>query len=82
VYGEEMAAPFWAKLLPGHVYWGENVFYPEPNVTENFELLIAGGGGNTSLFGSAAFIEFRPTVFVTQFYNRAPTNAFSALPDE
>lgn len=83
VYGDEQAAPFWAKLLAGHNYppW-EDDFYPEPNKTENFKLLIAGGGGNTTLFGSAVFVEFRPTLILSQFYNRAPTDEFSALPDE
>ncbi len=83
VYGDTMAPPFWTKLTPGNLYVSneENVFYPEPNATEQFELLVAGGGDNTSIPGTAAFIEFRPTVYVTEFYNRPAIDRFSALPD-
>lgn len=84
VYGDTMAEPFWAKLAPGNLYVAneENVFYPEPNATEAFELLIAGGGDNTSIPGTAVFLEHRPTVFVTEFYNRPAQGHFTALPDE
>lgn len=87
VYGDTQAAPFHAVLHAGRSYWnssGEPVtFYPEPNTTENFELLVAGGGGNGTLPVEAAlFLEFRPTSYVSLFYNRPATWSFTALPDE
>lgn len=87
VYGDTQAAPFHAVLHAGRSYWNSSgepvIFYPEPNTTENFELLVAGGGGNGTLPVEAAlFLEFRPTSYVSLFYNRPATWSFTALPDE
>lgn len=87
VYGDTQAAPFHAVLHAGRSYWnasdGPVTFYPEPNATENFKLLVAGGGGNnTPAVEFALFLEFRPVSYVTLFYNRAATWQFTALPDE
>ena len=86
VYGDTMSAPFHAVLTPGNSYWvnaGQPVtFYPTPNVTQAFEVLLGGGGDNTTLRGSAAFIDYRPTAFATLFYNRPPARDFTTLPDK
>ena len=58
------------------------VFYPEPNATQKFELLVAGGEGNTTIPNGAVFVEFRPMVYLSFFYNRQARDAFTALPDE
>jgi hypothetical protein len=86
VYGGTMGPPFHAVIHAGQSYWrtaGKNVtFYPEPNATERFKMLVAGGGDNTTLGGSAVFIEFRPTAYLTMFYNRHASPEFSVIPDD
>ena len=86
VYGGTMGPPFHVILHAGHSYWdvgdGPVYFYPEPNATQKFELLVAGGEGNTTIPNTALFLEFRPTVYLSFFYNRQATDSFTALPDE
>lgn len=86
VYGGTMGPPFHVILHAGQSYWEDDdepvYFYPEPNATQKFELLVAGGEGNTTIPGGAVFLEFRPTVYLSFFYNREATEGFTALPDE
>lgn len=86
VYGDSMANPFHAIIHAGNSYWRSGgkdiVFYPNPNETAKFEMLIAGGGGNTTVNNLALFIEFRPTAYLTLFYNRRALPDFSILPDK
>jgi hypothetical protein len=89
VYGGSMAQPYRDIIHAGNSYWvdsnGKNVtFYPEANKTQPYEMLVAGYSGNTSVpaGGSAVFINFTPTVWLTMFYNRQGTLEFSALPNK
>lgn len=85
VYGDTQGPPFHAVLHAGQNYWNPEdpatTFYPEPNATETFKMLIAGGGGNTTT-GGAFFLEFRPTAYLTFFYNRQAAPDFSILPPD
>lgn len=87
VYGGAMAQPYHDVIHAGRSYWvsgGKNVtFYPRENETQSFQMLVAGYYGNTSVpaGGSAVFINFRPTVWLTFFYNRQAPDDFTVLPD-
>lgn len=86
VYGGEMGEPFYMLIHAGQNYWDpedpESVFYPTANETEHFQMLIAGGAGNNTAPNTAFFIEFRPTAYLTFFYNRQAQDGFSILPPE
>lgn len=88
VYGDSQAQPFHAVIHAGESYWvsrGQNVtFYPTPNETVDFQMLVAGGFGNNTvpLGESAVFINWRPTVYLTFFHNRRAASDFSILPDQ
>ena len=86
VYGGEMGSPFYMLIHAGLNYWDpedpEAVFYPNANETEHFQMLIAGGSGNNTAPNTAFFMEFRPTAYLTFFYNREATDGFSILPPE
>lgn len=87
LYGGTQGPPFYMTLHAGQNYWldgtdPESVFYPEANATETFKMLIAGGGGNTTVPGLGFFIEFRPTAYLTFFYNREATPDFTILPPQ
>lgn len=86
VYGGEMGEPFYMLIHAGQNYWDpddpEATFYPVANETEHFQMLIAGGAGNNTLPNTAFFIEFRPTAYLTFFYNRQAQDGFSILPPE
>jgi hypothetical protein len=86
VYGGTRGPPYHDVIHAGKSYWKDSstgkpvVFYPNTNETARFKMLVAGGGDNTTLDGSAVFLEFRPTVWLTMFYNRQATPEFSVLP--
>lgn len=87
LYGGTQGPPFYMTLHAGQNYWldgtdPDSIFYPEPNATETFKMLIAGGGGNTTVPGLGFFLEFRPTAYLTFFYNREATPDFTILPPE
>ncbi|HEX9816462.1 MAG TPA: hypothetical protein VGB18_05735, partial [Candidatus Thermoplasmatota archaeon] len=87
LYGGTQGPPFYMMMHAGQNYWAggdnpETIFYPEPNATETFKMLIAGGGDNTTVPGLGFFLEFRPTAYLTFFYNREATPDFTILPPE
>jgi hypothetical protein len=88
-YGASMQQPFHDLIHAGYNYWNggedpETTFYPNANETKSFQMIIAGYNGNTSIpaGGSAVFLNFKPTVYLTFFYNRPALPEFSILPPE
>ena len=86
VYADEQSSPFWYMLTPGKLHpantGGNTPFYPQPNTTEKFKMFVAGGTGNNTVPNVGVFVEYKPTVYTTFFYNRAAPPRFSFLPDQ
>jgi hypothetical protein len=88
VYGGSMAQPYHDLIHAGKSYRTTGgkpvIFYPNANETASFEMLISGYYGNTSVpqGGSAVFYNYKPSVWLTFFYNREASYAFTILPDK
>lgn len=82
VYGGHMAQPYHDVIHAGRLYVSNrnNTFYPTPNATAEFQMLVSVYEGNTTT-GHGVFIQWRPTVYLTLFYNRQASPDFTILPD-
>lgn len=82
VYGGHMAQPYHDVIHAGRLYVSNrnNTFYPTPNATQDFQMLVSVYEGNTTT-GHGVFIQWRPTVYLTFFYNRQASPDFTILPD-